>query len=137
MEQHSGAGFYTRYPKLGRILGGGQSNQSPPEQEHSQELCSMHRTHQTLLPKIVAYPFASFGNPRVWTQIMSLGHTNLSYYKAKNSTYRDRIAKGTFFQQLSWWMWREKWQLGAQKAQHLFYSGKTTLEPNILLSLHT
>lgn len=37
------------------------------------------------LPKIVAYSFASLGNPRVWTHIMSLGHTNLSYYKAKTA----------------------------------------------------
>lgn len=42
------------------------------------------------LPEIVPYPFASVWNPRVRTHVMSLGHTNLCYYKAKQKQHIQR-----------------------------------------------
>lgn len=73
------------FPQTGQDFGRG----AEPREEHTRghpgalQHAQNTRKMRMFLPKIVAYPFASLGNPRVWTQIMSLGHTNLSYYKAK------------------------------------------------------
>lgn len=145
-------GFTHVFPKSGQDFGtGDRANRAPQARRtprDTQELCSMHRTHteKMFLPEVVAYPFASLGNPRVWTQIMSLGHTNLSYYKAKKQHIQRQNSKRKHScSSCLGGCGEKKWQLGRkpQKPQQtsicsLFYSGETTaLERNILLSLHT
>lgn len=67
-----------------------------------------------VLPEVRAQSFAPFRYARVWTHIMPLGHTNLSYYKAKNSTYRDGSSQeGTSLGSVS------GWEVGAETQQAL------------------